>query len=148
VEALNLGLEAVMQYGTGKSSRFARAGVAGKTGTSDDYRDSWFAGFDDAHLGVVWVGADDNTPTGLTGAAGAMRVWDNIMIHLSVQPLNHALSDDLQTIEYGSGLLANASCADVVNVPVPREVALQSKAGCGINLRTITDRLRAWLSKD
>ena len=147
-EALNLGLEAVMQYGTGKSSRFAGAGVAGKTGTSDDYRDSWFAGFDDAHLGVVWVGADDNAPTGLTGAAGALRVWDNIMVHLSVQPLSHAPTDDLQTIEYGSGLLANANCADVVNVPVPRGVALQSKAGCGINLRTITDRLRAWLSKD
>ncbi len=148
VETLNRGLEAVMQHGTGKSSRFASAGVAGKTGTSDDYRDSWFAGFDDTHLGVVWVGADDNAPTGLTGAAGALRVWDNIMVHLSVQPLNHGPADDLKAIEYATGLLANADCAEVVNIPVPRGAVLQSKAGCGINLRTITDRLRDWLSKD
>ena len=141
-------LEAVMHHGTGRSSRFANAGVAGKTGTSDDYRDSWFAGFDDAHLVVVWVGADDNTPTGLSGATGALRVWDAIMTHLSVHPLIQPGADDLRTIEYATGLLANDSCADVVTIPVPADAALQSKPGCGINLRSITDRLRAWLGTD
>ncbi|MDH3644552.1 MAG: transglycosylase domain-containing protein, partial [Gammaproteobacteria bacterium] len=76
VKAISRALEVVMQRGTGKSSRFAQLGAAGKTGTSDDYRDSWFAGYDDTLLTVVWVGYDDNTPTGLTGAAGALKVWD------------------------------------------------------------------------
>lgn len=61
--------------------------VAGKTGTSDDMRDSWFAGFTGDKLAVVWVGRDDNTPTRLTGAGGAMVVWGKIMQSLPVQPL-------------------------------------------------------------
>jgi penicillin-binding protein 1B len=49
--------------------------AAGKTGTSNDSRDSWFAGFTGDHLAVVWVGNDQNAETGLYGATGAMRVW-------------------------------------------------------------------------
>ncbi len=49
--------------------------VAGKTGTSSDTRDSWFAGFTGSYLAVAWVGYDDNRVTGLTGAAGALPVW-------------------------------------------------------------------------
>ena len=49
--------------------------AAGKTGTSDSQRDSWFAGFTGSHLAVVWVGRDDNKQTGLYGATGALQVW-------------------------------------------------------------------------
>jgi penicillin-binding protein 1B len=143
-EALSRGLEAVMLQGTGRASRFARAGTAGKTGTSDDYRDSWFAGYDNTHLGVVWIGMDDNTPTGLTGATGALRVWDDIMTHLGVQPLGHA-SGPPQMVEYSSGLAAHDGCATVVAVTLPDDAALRSKPGCGITLRTFGDRLRSWL---
>jgi penicillin-binding protein 1B len=48
--------------------------VAGKTGTTDNFRDSWFAGITGDYLAVVWVGHDDNQPTSLTGATGAMTV--------------------------------------------------------------------------
>jgi penicillin-binding protein 1B len=146
--ALGRGLEAVMSRGTGVTSRFARAGTAGKTGTSDDYRDSWFAGYDDAHLSVVWVGKDDNAPTGLTGASGALRVWDEIMTHLGVQPLHHRKGDGVASIEYTTGLVAHDGCADVVDVLVPDDAPLRSKPGCGINLRSFGDRLRSWLSND
>jgi len=61
--------------------------VAGKTGTSDDMRDSWFAGFTGDKLAVVWVGRDDNKPTRLTGSGGAMVVWGKIMQALPLQPL-------------------------------------------------------------
>ncbi len=48
---------------------------AGKTGTTSDYRDTWFAGFSPFETTVVWVGYDDNTPTKLTGASGSVPVW-------------------------------------------------------------------------
>ncbi|MEQ8289200.1 MAG: penicillin-binding protein 1B [Gammaproteobacteria bacterium] len=61
--------------------------LAGKTGTTNDLRDTWFAGFGDRLLGVVWVGRDDNSPTKLTGSTGAMQVWLGIMKQLKPVPL-------------------------------------------------------------
>ncbi len=53
----------------------ASVGVAGKTGTTNDSRDAWFAGFTGNRVGVVWVGRDDDKQTSLTGASGALPVW-------------------------------------------------------------------------
>ena len=64
-----------------------RLKAAGKTGTSNDSRDSWFAGYTGDYLAVVWVGNDQNQPTGLYGATGAMRVWSGIFSRLPSQPL-------------------------------------------------------------
>lgn len=52
---------------------------AGKTGTTSDTKDAWFAGFTPYHTAIGWVGYDDNTPDGLTGAAGAVPLWTNYM---------------------------------------------------------------------
>ena len=87
---VNSGLQRVVQEGTarGLSSYLpASLGVAGKTGTSEDLRDSWFAGFTGERLAVVWLGHDDNKPVGMTGAAGAMIVWGRIMQGLNPEPL-------------------------------------------------------------
>lgn len=64
-----------------------RLNPAGKTGTSNDGRDSWFAGWTGDHLGVVWVGNDQNKETGLYGATGAMRVWSATFARLPTAPL-------------------------------------------------------------
>lgn len=75
-------LQTVMRSGTGRSiqSRFGSSiRFAGKTGTTDDLRDSWFAGFDGARLTVVWLGRDDNKPIGITGGGGALVVWADLM---------------------------------------------------------------------
>jgi len=70
-----------LRNGTAKSSqkRGFKRPAAGKTGTTSDTKDAWFAGFTPLHAAVVWVGYDDNTPHGLTGASGALPIWLNYM---------------------------------------------------------------------
>jgi penicillin-binding protein 1B len=53
--------------------------AAGKTGTTNDFRDAWFAGFTPDLLCVVWVGFDDNTPVGLSGTRAALPIWVDFM---------------------------------------------------------------------
>ena len=112
--------------------------------------DSWFAGFDADHIAVVWLGYDDNRSTTLTGAAGAMKIWDRLYGRLAVSPLTVTKNRQWREIEYTSGLLANSGCADVVSVPLPDGAVLRAKEGCGINLRNLTERLRrnveSWFS--
>ena len=79
---LRYGLEQVMREGTGKSAMRRLPNTvpfAGKTGTTNDYRDSWFAGFSPGVTAVVWIGRDDNQRTSLTGATGALSIWTEIM---------------------------------------------------------------------
>jgi penicillin-binding protein 1B len=88
---INTALQKVVSRGTGASlSHYLPASLlaAGKTGTSDDLRDSWFAGFTGDHLAVVWLGADDNRSIGLTGSSGALKVWGRVMAGLDTQPLD------------------------------------------------------------
>ncbi|AHF02786.1 penicillin-binding protein 1B [Marichromatium purpuratum 984] len=61
--------------------------MAGKTGTTNGLRDSWFAGFSGDKVAVVWVGRDDFKPMGLTGSSGALRVWGDFMLKLENEPL-------------------------------------------------------------
>ena len=82
---LNSALQDVTREGTGRGllQRLPEGlSVAGKTGTSDELRDSWFAGFSDRHVVTVWLGLDDNRSTGLTGSSGALRVWGDILSRL------------------------------------------------------------------
>lgn len=142
VAALNRALELVMRRGTGRTSPFAQLGVAGKTGTTNDNRDSWFAGFDNSHLSVVWVGRDDNQSTGLTGSSGALRVWNAMARRNGVDPITPIPSDDLVAIEYTSGRRATARCADVVLLPVRTPQSLAIKPGCNIK-PSLKQRLRS-----
>ena len=83
-------LQHAVTSGTGRQlmgDGLGRLQPAGKTGTSNDSRDSWFAGYTGDHLAVVWVGNDQNQPTGLYGATGAMRVWSGIFSRLPSAPL-------------------------------------------------------------
>ena len=80
MELLTHGLTRVITEGTARGYPFDPGKFyAGKTGTSDGLRDSWFAGFSSDYTGVVWLGRDDNKPTPFTGSSGALRVWGNIM---------------------------------------------------------------------
>ena len=74
-------LRTVINSGTAASARAAgfRADAAGKTGTTNDLRDAWFAGYTPDLLCVVWVGFDDNSPLNLSGAKAALPIWVDFM---------------------------------------------------------------------
>lgn len=151
VYQLNRMLVLAMERGTGRPARAqlpADLVIAGKTGTSSDFRDSWFAGFSGAHLAVVWVGYDDNRPTGLTGSAGALTVWSNLMRRLGTVSPDRLMPETLEerTIEFATGLEVRSDCSqDVVRIAVPKETELPMKPGCGENpLSDWAERAREW----
>jgi penicillin-binding protein 1B len=80
------------QIGTAQSLRYFLPDtrfIAGKTGTTNDLKDSWFMGLTPNYLMVVWVGRDDNQPSGLTGASGALPIWGAIEKRLGPSDLFH-----------------------------------------------------------
>jgi penicillin-binding protein 1B len=129
-------MQIVMERGTGRSARTVLPStltVAGKSGTSSDLRDSWFAGFSGTHLTVVWVGYDDDRPSGLTGSSGALPIWAQIMANLRTTSWNRPMPPSLHDVpvDYSTGLTANPSCStDLLSVPVPVEFTPAPKAGC------------------
>jgi len=124
--------------------------VAGKTGTSSDYRDSWFAGFTGNYVAVAWVGYDDNRGTGLTGAEGALPVWADTLARLkpaSFLPVSPELVED-RWIGYDDGLETNPACnADAVLVSLPQGVALPPNPQCGVSPNvSVGDKIKAWIN--
>ncbi len=78
--AMNDMLRAVITSGTGRRARLPGRDIAGKTGTSQDYRDAWFIGYSAQLIGGVWVGNDDNSPTRrVTGGSLPARIWKTVM---------------------------------------------------------------------
>ncbi len=144
VLVLNHALAQVMRRGTGRRAT-TKLGVAGKTGTSGEFRDSWFAGFDAQRLVVIWIGAQDGGPTGLTGSSGALRVWDNLMQALGTQPLvlPTPRQHQLVSLDYAAGGLASGRCGEPVTLPLPSQARLGPSPQCGAGDRAV-QRLRAW----
>ncbi|MCB1919807.1 MAG: penicillin-binding protein 1B [Candidatus Competibacteraceae bacterium] len=115
-------MQRVVKAGTAsaaKSKLSPDLNLAGKTGTTDDYRDSWFAGFSGNRLTVVWVGRDDNKPTGLSGSSGALRVWIDLMADLYLEPLDAPPPADVEEIRVDprSGSRLGAGCGRGQPVP-------------------------------
>jgi penicillin-binding protein 1B len=113
----------VMNRGTGRPARSslpASLVVAGKTGTSNDYRDSWFAGFSGSHLVVVWMGHDDNSQTGLTGTTGALATWSKLMSSITTSSFEPLMPESVEDrwIDYYSGRETSPYCnGSAVSLP-------------------------------
>ncbi len=123
--------------------------IAGKTGTSSDTRDSWFAGFTGNYLSVVWVGYDDNRETGLTGAQGALPVWADTMASLkpvSFDPIAPDLVED-RWIGFDDGLETTPACSsDAVVIGVPKDTRLPVNSKCISSPHATTgDKIKEWL---
>lgn len=94
-------MQNVIDAGTGGGIR--RAGIttkmAGKTGTTNGYRDSWFAGFTGDRTAVAWVGKDDNSSVGrVGGATGGLPIWAAAMKNLLLEDINTTLPKDVTNV--------------------------------------------------
>ena len=157
VNVINSGLIQVTKRGTAKSltSRLpADLHVAGKTGTTNDTRDSWFAGFTGSHVGVVWLGTDDNLSTGLTGSSGALQLWGDIFTQINTTGLALEQSDgiDIQWVDPDTGLLSRASCGNSVQLAFINGTAPTESGDCrdvetGSGIRDRFDRTVEWFKR-
>jgi penicillin-binding protein 1B len=150
VYALNQALVQVMERGTGRSARARLPDAlraAGKTGTSDGFRDSWFAAFTNSHLVVTWLGNDRNEPIGLTGAAGAGPIWSDIVSRINTAPYDAPPPNDanLVSIDYSTGLVTDARCPGAVALPITNGDVPPKAAACGSSRVSLGSKLRSWL---
>ena len=135
IHLLHYGLREVVREGTGKivyrnlPEDFA---VAGKTGTTNDNRDSWFAGFSGDLLAVNWVGRDDNAATGLTGATGAARVWSRFMAGASETSLAYRVPEGIEHywVDEASGKLSARHCEGARLLPFIEGSQPDERAPC------------------
>ena len=87
----NHAMQQVISQGTAKAASSLGNQIAGKTGTTNDSKDAWFAGYSGNYVSVVWVGRDDNAAIGLTGGSGALPIWIDYMRRLKLSPVNMPL---------------------------------------------------------
>ena len=119
---IDYALQHVTQRGTAKSLtwRLKNKKLAGKTGTTNDQRDSWFAGYDENLLVTTWLGRDDNRETKLTGSSGALVLFADFMSKQKIENIRPILPESiaLQKFENKSGNAVNEDCLDTVEFPV------------------------------
>ncbi len=149
-------MQGVVREGTGqglKSMLPPETNVAGKTGTTDEQRDAWFAGFTGDRLAVVWVGYDDNRAAKLSGSASALPVWGDLMAALQPEPLALQKPDNIETvlIDPQSGLRADMSCPGALELPFAGGSAPAGRAPCaselGVTVQEVKQKARSWLDR-
>jgi len=149
-------MQGVVREGTGKGLATwlpPETGVAGKTGTTDEQRDAWFAGFTGDKLAIVWIGYDDNRAARLTGAGAALPVWGELMAALAPEPLALPKPEGVETVlvDPASGLRADAGCDGALELPFARGSAPTERAPCasavGIVVEDVKQTTKNWLQR-
>jgi penicillin-binding protein 1B len=151
VYLLTAAMQGVVREGTGQSLKnwlSPELGVAGKTGTTDEQRDAWFAGFTGNRLAVVWVGYDDNRAARLTGSSAALPIWGEMMAALEPEPLALPKPDSIEQvwIDPQNGLRADSSCNGAIELPFTQGSAPEERSPCASTtapqrIRNFFDRL-------
>jgi penicillin-binding protein 1B len=156
---LSAAMQGVVREGTAQSMQHflpAETAVAGKTGTTDEQRDAWFAGFTGDRLGVVWVGYDDNRAARLSGASAALPIWGDMMAALVPEPLELAKPEriELVWIDPQTGLRGGMTCPGAAEVPFVQGSAPRDRAPCsgGIDeaveaVGKSVERAKNWLER-
>ncbi|HVL36489.1 MAG TPA: penicillin-binding protein 1B [Burkholderiales bacterium] len=159
---LAAGLQDVVREGTGqglKSFLPPEIGAAGKTGTTDEQRDAWFAGFTGDRLGVVWIGYDDNRAARLSGSTAALPVWGELMTLLAPEPLALPKPERVEQvwIDPQSGLRGRG-CPGAIELPFMQGSAPLERAPCSSGVDAAVEaageavehavgRARSWLDR-
>lgn len=142
-------LQDVMRLGTGRSAYNympAHMNLVGKTGTTNQLRDSWFAGFSGDYLSVVWVGRDDNKSTGLTGGSGALQIWADLMRQVSKEPVQLVAPDNIEMkwIDSATGHVTAENCPGARLLPFMEGSGPSDYNECGAGASDTTD---SWLNQ-
>ncbi|WP_417617318.1 penicillin-binding protein 1B [Oceanisphaera sp.] len=113
------------------AARFPNRVMAGKTGTTNDLRDAWYAGLDNEELASVWVGRDDNGVTGLTGASGALRVYSRYLDSRGVDSLELNAPAGIEQVNfaYSDGMPADPRCEQTRLLPA-KTAGMPGVRGC------------------
>ena len=140
-------MQKVVKIGTAKylNSQFdASLNLAGKTGTSDSQRDSWFAGFSGDKLAVVWVGQDDNKSMPITGSSGALRVWAQTFKDLPLKPLYPLETENIeeQWVNVQHNALSDEHCEGVEKLPFIKGHMPTQTSSCAQR-----NELKSWWSR-
>ncbi|WP_394211516.1 penicillin-binding protein 1B [Psychrobacter piscatorii] len=134
----NYALQQVVSNGTARRAQSlgSNLNLAGKTGTTNDYRDAWFAGYSGNYVSVVWVGRDDNKPIGLSGGTGALPVWVDYMKRLKLTPVALPEPEGIEWLwlENNSGKLSNERCANARYLPVMSAHLPEEASSCALSL--------------
>lgn len=145
-------MQRTMQEGTGRSAYNQLPKslmLAGKTGTTNDSRDSWFAGFSQDLLAVVWLGRDDNGKTSLTGASGALQVWADFMRRADPLSLDMPVPDNVvhAWVDARTGQGSADNCPGAVQMPYIRGSEPMPGPRCGTPAaaESVMDWVRGWL---
>ncbi|MEP8851601.1 bifunctional glycosyl transferase/transpeptidase [Enterobacter hormaechei] len=112
-------MQQVVQRGTGRQlgAKYPGLHLAGKTGTTNNNVDTWFAGIDGREVVITWVGRDNNQPTRLYGASGAMSIYQRYLANQSPVPLNLVAPEDI--VDMGVDSSGNFICGGGVrSLPV------------------------------
>ena len=122
VYLLNRNLQEVVSNGTAQSLSGYLSGeydLGGKTGTTNELRDSWFAGISGDKIAVVWLGRDDDQPAGLTGASGALQVYGDVLRRTGLDALELIQPDDveLKWVDLVTGELTGSGCKNAMQFP-------------------------------
>lgn len=146
---LTYGMQEVMRTGTGKTAQrwlSKELNLAGKTGTSDDQRDGWFAGISGNYVGVVWTGVDDNIPTPLTGATGALPIWAMTLSDLSVSPLSLTRPSgvDWYWVDPIRQRQTASHCEGSLRIPMRQDMVPSKKVSCSSGGRVINWFKKFW----
>jgi penicillin-binding protein 1B len=114
-------METVVDHGTGAGvrSRGFTAPAAGKTGTSNSFRDGWFAGFTSNLLAVAWVGYDNNQTLNLSGARSALPIWTDFMKAASVLPAYKNMQPFVPPLGVISAPIGEQATLATANNPLP-----------------------------
>ena len=112
-------MQQVVQRGTGRQlgAKYPGLHLAGKTGTTNNNVDTWFAGIDGSQVTITWVGRDNNQPTKLYGASGAMSIYQRYLANQTPTPL--ALTAPEDVVDMGVDSNGNLVCSGGVrSLPV------------------------------